>query len=190
MHRMEKLLLTAVLALVALPAAAHPEQGVGDFMSGMLHPLLGIDHLLVMIAVGIWAVQLGSRALWAVPLSFVLAMAAGAALGYAGVAVPLAEPVIALSVLVCGLLVVSACKLSPLHGAAIVGAFALFHGAVHATETAAGAAPVTFIAGVLAATVALHLTGAASAAVLRSRVRLAGLPLILSGAWLLGRALV
>jgi urease accessory protein len=191
MRAVNKVLTTIALAVFALPAFAHPGHGAeSGFVSGALHPLFGIDHLLAMVAVGIWAVQLGSRAMWMVPLSFCAAMIAGAALGYAGIALPLVEPLIAISVLSLGLLVVCASKLKPLHGAAVIAAFALFHGAAHSAETGAGIAPLAFMGGVVLSTVALHFAGAATAAVLRARVRIAGVPLIVTGAWLLSRALV
>jgi urease accessory protein len=189
-NRLIKNVLTIiVLATVAAPVFAHPGHGTdSDFLSGALHPLFGIDHLLAMVAVGIWAVQLGSRAMWMVPLSFCGAMIAGAALGYAGIALPLVEPVIAISVLILGLLVVFAGKLKPLHGASLIAMFALFHGAAHSAESGAGATPLVFMAGVLLTTVVLHFAGAATAALLRTRVRIAGVPLIVTGAWLLSRA--
>jgi urease accessory protein len=186
-----KVLTTIVVAAFATPAFAHPGHGAdAGFLSGALHPLFGIDHLLAMIAVGIWAVQLGSRAMWIVPLSFCAAMIAGAALGYAGIALPFVEPIIAISVLILGLLVACASRLRALHGAALIGVFALFHGAAHSAESGVGIAPLAFMAGVVATTVALHFAGAAAAALLRSRVRFAGLPLIATGAWLVSRAFV
>jgi urease accessory protein len=188
---LQNILTTIALAALALPAFAHPGHGADSgFVSGALHPLFGIDHLLAMVAVGIWAVQLGSRAMWMVPLSFCAAMIAGAALGYAGIELPLVEPVIAISVLILGLLVVCAGKLKALHGAALIAAFALFHGAAHSAESGAGATPLVFMAGVLLTTVVLHIAGAATAAMLRTRVRIAGVPLIATGAWLLSRAFV
>jgi urease accessory protein len=188
--RLIKNVLTTVLATVAVPVFAHPGHGTDSgFVSGALHPLFGIDHLLVMVAVGIWAVQLGARAMWMVPLSFCAAMMAGAALGYAEFALPLVEPVIATSVLILGLLVVCASRLKPLHGASLIGVFALFHGAAHSAEPGAGATPLVFMAGVLLTTVVLHFAGAATAALLRTRVRIAGVPLVVTGAWLLSRAL-
>jgi urease accessory protein len=191
MKSVSKTVYVCVLMLLALPAFAHPGHGAeSGFMSGALHPLFGIDHLLAMVAVGIWAVQLGSRAMWMVPVSFCAAMTAGAALGYAGIALPLVEPVIAMSVLILGLLVVSAAALRPLHGATLIAVFALFHGAAHSAESGAGIAPLAFMAGVVLTTVALHFSGAAIAALFRSRVRLAGLPLIVTGAWLASRAFV
>ena len=161
--------LTAALALVALgaaPAAAHPGPGDG-FAAGFAHPLGGFDHLLVMVAVGLWAAQLGGRALWAVPAAFVAVMAAGGALGTAGVALPGVEAWIAASAVVLGLAVAFAIKAPVAAGAALVGLFALFHGHAHGSELPAGASGLAFGLGFALATAALH--GAGLAAGLYSR---------------------
>ncbi|MCV3738087.1 HupE/UreJ family protein [Rhizobium sp. TRM96647] len=143
------------------PAFAHlnPEEH-GSFMAGFSHPLFGMDHILVMIAVGLWAAQIGGRAFWAVPAAFVTMMAIGFGLAVAGVSLPFVEPVILASVVALGLLVAMAVRLDPAISAAIVAVFALFHGHAHGGELgAAGALP--FAAGFVIATALLHVAGIA-----------------------------
>jgi urease accessory protein len=179
------------LTASAFPAMAHPFQGAsGAFASGFAHPFLGVDHLLAMIAVGVWAVQQGGSARWRVPLAFCTAMALGAVLGYVGFAVPLVEPLIAASLFVLGLLILNKRKLAPAYQIALVGFFALFHGAAHAMEQVLGTVPWLALAGLLGATVILHLSGMLSARALRDWMRVAGVPLAGTGLWLLSRAVI
>jgi urease accessory protein len=149
------------LVALAGPAAAHTAGGVDGVAAGLVHPLGGLDHLLAMIAVGLWAAQLGQRALWAVPGAFVVVMAVGGALGAAGVALPHVEPALAASVLALGLLVAFAVRLPAAAGAAIAGLFALFHGHAHGTELPAATSALLFGVGFVAATALLHGIGLA-----------------------------
>ena len=143
------------LTLASTGASAHPGDGVG---AGFLHPFTGLDHVLAMLAVGLWA-GLASRATRiAAPAAFAGAMIVGAVLAMAGVAVPAIEQGIAASLVVFGLLAVLALRLGPAAGAAAVGAFALFHGAAHGAEMG-GVPTVTYIAGFTAATLAIQLSG-------------------------------
>ncbi len=105
-----------LLLLVASPVYAHPLPGdaVGGFVGGLLHPLLGIDHLLAMVAVGVWAAQLGGSAVWKVPPAFVLTMLIGAGVGLAGIGLPLIEPMIAASVVMLGLVIGTRARMSAL----------------------------------------------------------------------------
>lgn len=147
-------------ALAAAPAWAHLTEATGGGWSeGFAHPFSGIDHLVAMVAVGVWAAQLGRRALWLLPASFALVMAAGAALGLAGVALPGAEDGIALSVAVLGVLLAVAARPSLATGAAVVALFGLVHGYAHGAEMPETAAPMLYAMGFLAATVTLHLVG-------------------------------
>ena len=141
-------------------ASAHTVTGqTAGFLHGFSHPIGGIDHVLAMVAVGLFAAQLGGRALWAVPATFVAVMVAGGALGMAGVALPAVEIGIALSVLVLGLVVLAG-RPWPLGLAmALVAAFALFHGHAHGTEMPVDASGLTFGLGFVLATSVLHLTG-------------------------------
>jgi urease accessory protein len=151
----------AAAALLGAPVAeAHliGEHGAG-FQAGLLHPLSGLDHLLAMIAVGIWAAQLGGRALWAVPGAFVGCMVAGGALAVAGISMPLVEPGILGSVLLFGLLIATSARVPTVVGMALVGLFALFHGHAHGTELPQAANPATYALGFVMATAALHAIG-------------------------------
>ena len=149
------------LALSTAPAFAHlnPEEH-GSFMAGFSHPLFGLDHILVMVAVGLWASQIGGRALWLVPAAFVGTMAFGFGLAVAGVDLPFVEPAILASVVALGLLVAMAARFDMIASAALVAAFALFHGHAHGGELgAAGAA--SFGIGFVVATALLHAAGIA-----------------------------
>ena len=124
--------------------------------------------MLAMVAVGLWAGLNGGRALWAWPAAFVGVMLAGGALGMAGVAVPMVEPGILASVIVLGLLVLTAARLPVALGAALVAAFALLHGHAHGAELPGGAAAATYAAGFALATAALHAVGLGIAYLCRS----------------------
>jgi len=158
---MKRRLLLAALAFAAstVPAFAHLDPAEhGSLMAGFTHPLSGLDHILVMIAVGLWAAQIGGRALWAVPAAFVGTMAFGFGLATIGVQLPFVEPAILASMVALGLLVAMAVRLQTAACAAIVGIFALFHGYAHGGELgAAGALP--FSAGFVIATALLHAAG-------------------------------
>ncbi|MEX2468469.1 MAG: HupE/UreJ family protein, partial [Pseudohongiellaceae bacterium] len=142
--------------------AAHIEEGiVGGFVSGFLHPLLGPDHVLAMVAVGIWGAFLRQPAIWLLPVVFPLVMAFGGALGVLGMPLPLVEVGIAASAVVLGLMVVL-CARPPLWVAAVlVGVFAIFHGHAHGTELPAASNPLTYAIGFVIATGLMHLTGIA-----------------------------
>lgn len=155
--------LAGALALVVsagtTPAFAHlsPEDH-GSLLAGLSHPLFGLDHILAMVAVGLWAAMLGGRAVWIVPAAFVGTMIAGFGLAMAGIDLPFVEPVILASVVVLGLVIAASVQLPAAAGAALVGAFALFHGHAHGAELgAATAAP--YLAGFAIATALLHAAG-------------------------------
>jgi urease accessory protein len=130
-----------------------------SFASGFAHPWTGLDHMLAMVAVGLWAGINGGRALWAWPAAFVGVMLAGGALGMAGVSVPFVEPGILASVIALGLLVLTAARLPVVLGAVLMAAFALLHGHAHGAELPSGAAAATYAAGFAIATAALHVLG-------------------------------
>jgi urease accessory protein len=140
-------------------ALAHIGGHAGGFTNGLAHPFYGFDHVLAMIAVGLWASQLGRPALWLLPATFPLVMAAGFALGAAGVALPWVEIAIAGSVIVLGALIAFALRPSIAFSAAIIGLFALFHGHVHGTELPAHGTALTFGLGLVLATLVLHGIG-------------------------------
>jgi urease accessory protein len=142
------------------------------FVEGFLHPVLGIDHLVAMVTLGLWAAQGGTRRAVALVLAFPAFAAGGAALARAGVPMPQVESGIAASALALGILVLTASRLPAVWGAALAGAFAVFHGHAHGTEVPAGADAVSFLSGFLAGTVALHAAGIALGRLARGRPHL------------------
>jgi urease accessory protein len=139
---------------------AHTGTGAHvDAMHGFLHPLTGLDHVLAMVAVGVFAAQLGGRSLWAVPAAFVLAMVAGGALGYFGTPLPMVEQGIALSVIVMGLAVAFGVKLPVGPAMALVAVFAVFHGHAHGAEGAGAGSFAGYAGGFVVATALLHAAG-------------------------------
>jgi urease accessory protein len=157
--------MTGVLALAGTTAAsAHTglEHAV-SFAAGFKHPWTGLDHMLAMVTVGLWAGLNGGRALWVWPAAFVGVMVAGGALGFASVRLPMVEPGILASVIVLGLMVLAAARLPVALGVVIVAVFALLHGHAHGAELPAGASAVTYAAGFAIATALLHALGLAVA---------------------------
>ncbi len=156
------IVLVPALALVALalPAQAHTESAAGDgFLTGFLHPLTGIDHLLAMLAVGMWGAQLGMPAIWVLPVAFPLVMAIGGVLGIAGIALPGAETAIVLSVILLGAAIALGRRPPLYFAAALVAFFAIFHGYAHGRELPAQTSAVDFSAGFVLATGCIHLAG-------------------------------
>jgi urease accessory protein len=159
---MKRFLQLALLAAFLAPTAALAHTGVGHasgFMHGFMHPLGGLDHQLAMILVGIFAYQLGGRALWLVPLTFVGVMALGGFLGVAGVRVPFIEAGIALSVIVLGAIVAFGARIPVAVAMGIVGLFAIFHGHAHGSEMPLDASGVAYGLGFMLATAILHAVG-------------------------------
>jgi urease accessory protein len=134
-----------------------------SFAAGFQHPWTGLDHMLAMVAVGLWAGLNGGRALWVWPAAFVGVMIAGGALGMAGLPLPMVEPGILASVIVLGLLVLAAARLPVAIGALLVAAFALLHGHAHGAELPGSASALTYAAGFALATALLHAVGLAIA---------------------------
>lgn len=141
-----------------LSAEAHQIGGYG-FASGASHPLLGADHLLAMVAVGVIAVRLGGRALWALPSAFVAFMLAGGALAVSGAALPVVESVIALSVVTAGIVLAFGKDVPLRSAAAVVAFFALFHGHAHGAEMPLLVSPALYALGLLLSTALLHGAG-------------------------------
>jgi urease accessory protein len=188
---MKRILATAaLLTLGASPALAHVGAGAtASFAAGFSHPLSGLDHVTVMVAVGLWAALKGHRALWIWPATFVGVMLIGGALGMAHVPVPLVEPGILASVVALGLLVALAVDLPVWLGAAIIGLFAVLHGHAHGSEAAENLGGAEYMAGFALATAALHGAGIAFALAMnrvhwRPAIRAAGLAGVLLGAGL------
>jgi urease accessory protein len=179
----------AMLGVGVAPAFAHldPEQH-GSFLAGISHPLFGVDHILAMVAVGLWAALLGGRALWLVPSAFVGTMAIGFAAALAGAPLPFVEPVILASVVVVGLLAAMALNVPTGMGMAMVGFFAFFHGHAHGGELGAAGA-LSFGVGFVLSTVFLHALGIGLGRLFggttgRAVTRVAGAAAALGGLWL------
>lgn len=154
------LLLAGVL--LALPAWAHEQSGqAAGFVTGMLHPVSGLDHVLAMVAVGLWGAQLGAPAIWLLPVTFPLVMAFGGFLGLLGVPLPGVEVGIALSAILLGTMVATQARPPLWLAAAAVGFFAIFHGHAHGTELPSGQSGLLYSIGFVIVTGALHATGIA-----------------------------
>jgi urease accessory protein len=180
-------LVIAVLLAGAAPAYAHVGVGsTASFAVGIAHPLSGLDHMTVMIAVGLWAALKGGRALWIWPAAFVGVMLVGGALGMAHVPVPIVEPGILASVVVLGLLIALGVNWPIWLGASVIALFALLHGHAHGSEVAETVSGAEYMAGFALATAGLHVIGIAFAlglkrAHLRGIVRAAGAACVLIG---------
>lgn len=158
---MKKATLASLFLIIAsvTPALAHLKSDVhGSFAAGLSHPLLGMDHILVMIAVGLWAWQFGGRSIWVVPSTFVGTMVLGFILALVGVPLPFVEPTILASVVTLGLLVALAVTVPVSFGATVIGFFALFHGYAHGGEIGA-ATQITYAIGFAISTALLHVVG-------------------------------
>jgi urease accessory protein len=142
-------------------ARAHEANSLqfGSFLGGLTHPVLGPDHFLAMVSVGIVSAQIGGRAIWTVPATFVAVMALGGALGLLDVGLTAIELGIAFSVLVLGVAIAADRQLPMALAMAAVGVFAVFHGYAHGTEMPTVAEPVRYAAGFLTGTAALHILG-------------------------------
>ena len=188
-------LLVALAALAGRPALAHIVDGnaASGFLGGFAHPLFGLDHVVAMIAVGLWGAFLGPPAIWLLPIAFPMVMAFGGVIAILGVPVPGVEMGIAVSAIVLGGMIAFAAR-PPLIGAAlIVAAFAIFHGHAHGAELPPGTDAVAFSVGFVMATGLLHLTGIAFGLLTRwpmgrVGVRVAGVAIALVGAVFLSKA--
>lgn len=146
---------------IAAPAFAHTGGAIGGLTSGLLHPITGLDHVVAMVAVGLWGGILGGKAIWQLPVIFPVLMAFAGALGALGVPLPGIETGIAVSGIVLGLMVMLMVRPPLPVAAAIVGLFAMFHGHAHGTELPVAANPLTYALGFVIATGTLHLIGIA-----------------------------
>jgi urease accessory protein len=191
-----KQLLAAALLIYSVSALAHGDahDAAGGFLSGFLHPLLGLDHVAAMVAVGLWGAVLGAPAIWVLPVVFPLVMAVGGALGVADVYIPGIEIGIGASAVVLGLMVAAAARPPLAVAAVIVGAFAIFHGHAHGTELPDNANPLPFSLGFVLSTGLLHVCGIAFGLLVRwpagrVAVRVAGALIGLAGLVFLAAAL-
>jgi urease accessory protein len=148
------------IALLAAPALAHEQQGqAAGFLAGLQHPLSGLDHVLAMVAVGLWGAQLGAPAIVLLPITFPLVMAMGAMLGFLGVPVPGTEIGIAASGILLGTMVMFEMRPRLAVAALLVGFFAIFHGHAHGTELPPGRSALLYSMGFVIMTGCLHAAG-------------------------------
>jgi urease accessory protein len=181
----------AAMAVLNSPAFAHtiPGQARG-FVTGFLHPLSGLDHILAMVAVGIWGSQLRRPAIWVLPVAFPLVMAFGGVLGVRGVHISGVEIGVAASALVLGVMIALNAQPPLWIAGAIVGTFAIFHGYAHGIELPKAASPLTYALGFVLATGLLHICGVVLGLINVSPsgariLRVSGGLIALIGAWLL-----
>jgi urease accessory protein len=183
------LMIAAMLATQG--ASAHNIAGTAiGFVSGFRHPISGLDHILAMVAVGIWGAQLGRPAIWALPVAFPLVMSIGGVLGVRGVPLPGVEIGVAASAFALGVMIALAARPPVWAAAVLVGLFAIFHGHAHGTELPHAAQPLAYGAGFVLATGLLHVTGIAIGLLQQWRqgervLRLAGVGIAIAGSYLL-----
>jgi urease accessory protein len=185
-------LTAALAALVSMPAFAHPGlHHIAGFASGFAHPLVGWDHLLAMLAVGLWASQQDRAMAIALPVAFPFVMVLGALMAAGGFVLPAAETGIAASVLVLGLLVAFAVKMPAWGGLPVIALFAAAHGYAHGLEVQDASALTAYGAGFVLSTVMLHLAGLIAGQLIRARaaagatVRAVGAGIAAGGVYLL-----
>jgi urease accessory protein len=179
--------LAVLLLLAAVPAGAHEQTGqAAGFLTGIRHPVSGLDHVLAMVSVGLWGAQLGAPAIWLLPVAFPMVMAFGGFLGLVGIPLPGVEVGIALSAILLGLVVALEARPPLWLAAALVGFFAVFHGHAHGTELPEGQSGLLYSVGFVIATGCLHAVGIALGLVHRwsagrIAVRVAGAGVALAG---------
>ncbi|MFO1313180.1 MAG: HupE/UreJ family protein [Burkholderiales bacterium] len=187
--------LALLTALWAQSALGHvPGSEARGFLTGFMHPMSGADHVLAMVAVGLWGAQLGAPAIWVLPVAFPLVMALGGMLGFLGVPMPGVEYGIAASAIVLGTAVAFELKPSLVVAALVVGAFAIFHGHAHGTELPAGQSAMLYSIGFVIATGCLHAVGIGIGVVHRSAwgrrlLRVAGTMVAAGGVFFMWKAI-
>jgi len=182
----------AIVLFAGTPALAHTGGTIASgFAGGFAHPLFGVDHIVAMVAVGLWGAFLGAPAIWLLPIVFPIVMAFGGVLGILGVEIPWVETGIAVSAIVLGLMVALGVRAPLAVAAVLVGAFAIFHGHAHGTELPAAADAIAYSVGFVVATGLLHLAGIALGSLTRwpagkIAVRAAGGAIAVAGVIFLG----
>jgi urease accessory protein len=155
--------LIIAFAISIIPSTVYAHEGgnlpLGGFLSGLLHPVLGYDHLLAMLSVGILSAQIGGRAIWTVPATFVIVMGFGGMLGLLDIGITITELGIAFSLVILGSIIASERRLPIVLAMIGVGFFAIFHGYAHGTEMPQTAQPATYASGFLTGTALIHITG-------------------------------
>ncbi len=183
-------LIVASVALLAFPSplAAHEGGAAAGLLSGLLHPISGLDHVLAMLAVGIWGAQMGPPAIWVLPVTFPMVMALGGMLSLVGVPVPGVEIGIGLSALLLGLMVALERRPDLRVAAVLVGFFAIFHGYAHGAELPEGQSGILYSIGFVVSTGTLHASGIGVGLIHRwdkgkRALRIAGAGIAAGGAW-------
>jgi len=187
-------LATLLLAVLPLPLAAHEGGSAAGLLSGLVHPISGLDHVLAMVAVGIWGAQLGAPAIWVLPVTFPMVMALGGMIGLIGIGLPGVEVGIALSALLLGVMVALEQRPDLRLAAGLVAFFAVFHGYAHGTELPDGQSGLLYSVGFVASTGTLHATGIGIGLIHRwnwgqKAIRVGGGLIALAGVWFLWGAL-
>ena len=168
--RFKRSLLVGSMMGVAMPALAHTGgHAASGLVDGFAHPFAGLDHMLAMVAVGLFAAVLGGRALWAVPASFVSMMLVGGIMGFTGIEIPAVEAGIALSVVIFGAVLAAGVRCVISVAVMLAGMFAIFHGRAHGAEMPMEAAAGLYCLGFASATILLHGAGLAVGTVLSHR---------------------
>ncbi len=184
-----KSLITIFLLGASSAAFAHPGHNVSGLAAGLMHPFSGLDHLLAMVAVGIWAAQGDGRKVWLLPATFMVMLVVGSGIAIQWQLLPLVESGIAASVLALGLLIALSLQLPAMLSVAITALFGLLHGYAHGLELPESAAPAAYALGFLAATATLHLSGIAVGVATRNRfaflAKSLGITIAASGVWML-----
>jgi len=184
-----KFLITIFLLGASSTAFAHPGHNVSGLAAGLMHPFSGLDHLLAMLAVGLWAAQGGGRKIWLLPATFMTMLVVGAGIAMQWQSLPLVEAGIAASVLALGLLIALSLQFPVTLSVAVTALFSLMHGYAHGLELPDSAAPFAYALGFLAATATLHLSGIAVGIATRQRyaflAKSLGIAIAASGAWML-----
>lgn len=184
----------AVVLACATPAFAHESGGTGGFTSGLSHPVSGLDHVLAMIAVGLWGAQLGQPMLWLLPVAFPIMMAMGGFMGLIGVPLPGVEIGIAASAIVLGAMVLTNSRVPAWLALVLVGGFAVFHGHAHGTELPEGQSVALYSIGFVISTGLLHAVGIGFGSLHHVKrgavfVRAGGALVALGGLWFLWKAI-
>lgn len=188
---MLKVVLALLLAVFAAPVFAHTIAADGGFLTGFNHPVLGFDHLLAMLSVGVLSTQFGGRMIWTLPLAFMAFMLMGGMLGLLAISVPFVEMGISLSVLLLGMAIALDRRIPVLFAMGFVGFFAIFHGHAHGVEMPELAAPWVYVLGFLTGTAVIHAAGVVIGLSLQNMgsraqyIRVAGVAISLTGGYLL-----
>ncbi len=161
MEHLKKLSFTIIFLFFSTAAFAHPGHGVGGLPDGLLHPVQGIDHLLTALAIGVWAAQIGGRALWAFPATFIISMIMGSLFGFEGHALPFQDSGILVSLLFLGIALLLPARIKTLSAASLIALFGFVHGNAHGSEMTAGLSTASYTVGFVLSTSLLHLSGIA-----------------------------